>query len=80
MPAKNHSRCKTIFPKRNISDRTKKMNTTSNNETLDLELDVETAEKFSKLLNDESLMHAGFVAHQSNNNVLSLPEDIKIAA
>lgn len=56
------------------------MNTTSNNETFDLELDVETAEKFSELLNDESLMHAGFVAHQSNNNVLSLPEDIKIAA
>jgi hypothetical protein len=56
------------------------MDSTLNNETFNLQLDVETAEKFSELLNDESLMHAGFVAHQSNNNVLSLPEDIKIAA
>lgn len=50
--------------------------------TYKLELDAETAEKFSVILNDESLMHAGFVAHQSNNNVLTLAlsEDVKVAA
>jgi hypothetical protein len=58
----------------------KEMDDKLNNEMFDLELDLETAEKFSELLNDESLMHAGFVAHQSNNNVLSLPEDMKVAA
>ncbi|AKA85757.1 MULTISPECIES: hypothetical protein [Pseudomonas] len=53
-----------------------------NNATFELELDSETAEKFSVILNDESLMHAGFVAHQSNNNVLTLAlaEEVKIAA
>jgi hypothetical protein len=56
------------------------MDSTINNEIFDLPLDAETAEKFSDILNDESLMHAGFVAHQSNNNVLTLPEDSKIAA
>ncbi|MHC8374667.1 hypothetical protein ACYZT3_00950 [Pseudomonas sp. MDT1-16] len=53
-----------------------------NDVTFELQLDPETAEKFSVILNDESLMHAGFVAHQSNNNVLTLAlaEDVKIAA
>ena len=53
-----------------------------NNATFELELDSETAEKFSVILNDESLMHAGFVAHQSNNNVLTLAlaDEVKIAA
>ncbi|WP_260957820.1 hypothetical protein [Pseudomonas citri] len=58
------------------------MDSLVNNTTFELELDAETAEKFSVILNDESLMHAGFVAHQSNNNVLSLAltEDVKVAA
>ncbi|WP_248751748.1 hypothetical protein [Pseudomonas sp. MWU15-20650] len=58
------------------------MDTLVNNATFALELDSETAEKFSVILNDESLMHAGFVAHQSNNNVLTLAlaEEVKIAA
>lgn len=45
-------------------------------------LDDETEAKFSQLLNDESLMHAGFVAHQSNNNTLTLElgEEVKEAA
>ncbi|UMZ10688.1 hypothetical protein I9018_24865 [Pseudomonas sp. MPFS] len=54
-----------------------------NNEVgFELELDAETAKKFSVILNDESLMHAGFVAHQSNNNVLTLElgEETKAAA
>ena len=53
-----------------------------NNATFELELDSETAEKFSVILNDESLMHAGFFAPQSNNNVLTLAlaEEVKIAA
>ena len=48
------------------------MDSLVNDATFELELDAETAEKFSVILNDESLMHAGFVAHQSNNNVLTL--------
>ncbi|MHC8336723.1 hypothetical protein [Pseudomonas sp. HLT2-19-2] len=58
------------------------MDSKVNDVTFELQLDPETAEKFSVLLNDESLMHAGFVAHQSNNNVLTLAlaEDVKIAA
>ncbi|WP_158262102.1 hypothetical protein [Pseudomonas sp. BBP2017] len=50
--------------------------------TFELELDAETADKFSVILNNESLMHAGFVAHQSNNNVLTLAlgEDVATAA
>lgn len=58
------------------------MDTQVNDVTFELELDTETAAKFSVILNDESLMHAGFVAHQSNNNVLTLAlaEDVKIAA
>jgi hypothetical protein len=56
------------------------MNTTANDVTFELELDAEAAEKFSIILNDESLMHAGFVAHQSNNNTLALPEEMKVAA
>ena len=53
-----------------------------NDATFELELDAETAEKFSVILNDESLMHAGFVAHQSNNNVLTLKlaDELKVAA
>jgi len=63
-------------------DRKNKMDALVNNATFELELDSETAEKFSVILNDESLMHAGFVAHQSNNNVLTLAlaEEVKIAA
>jgi hypothetical protein len=57
-----------------------KMEALINDSTFELELDLETAEKFSDILNDESLMHAGFVAHQSNNNTLMLPEDMKVAA
>ncbi|WP_185047077.1 hypothetical protein [Pseudomonas frederiksbergensis] len=58
------------------------MDSTINDVTFELQLDTETAEKFSVILNDESLMHAGFVAHHSNNNVLTLAlaEDVKIAA
>ncbi|MHC8302567.1 hypothetical protein [Pseudomonas sp. ZS1P83] len=58
------------------------MDSKVNDVTFELQLDPGTAEKFSVILNDESLMHAGFVAHQSNNNVLtlSLAEDVKIAA
>ncbi|CAN7157954.1 hypothetical protein LJR277_000145 [Pseudomonas sp. LjRoot277] len=58
------------------------MDSKVNDVTFELQLDAETAEKFSVILNDESLMHAGFVAHQSNNNVLTLAlaEDVKIAA
>jgi hypothetical protein len=58
----------------------KEMDAKLNSEMFNLELDEEAAERFSELLNDESLMHAGFVAHKSNNNVLSLPEDMKVAA
>lgn len=59
-----------------------KMDSLANDANFELELDAETAEKFSVILNDESLMHAGFVAHQSNNNVLTLAlnQDVKIAA
>ena len=32
-----------------------------------VELDAETLEKFDQILNDESVMHAGSVAHQANN-------------
>jgi hypothetical protein len=58
------------------------MDSKVNDVTFELQLDPETAEKFSVILNDESLMHAGFVAHQSNNNVLTLAlaEEVKIAA
>jgi hypothetical protein len=58
------------------------MDSLVNEATFELELDAETAEKFSVILNDESLMHAGFVAHQSNNNVLTLAlaDDVRIAA
>ncbi|MDR6959883.1 hypothetical protein J2W43_003883 [Pseudomonas brassicacearum] len=57
------------------------MDSLVNDVTFELELDTETAEKFSVILNDESLMHAGFVAHQSNNVLaLALAEDVKIAA
>jgi hypothetical protein len=58
------------------------MDSKVNDVTFELQLDPETAEKFSVILNDENLMHAGFVAHQSNNNVLTLAlaEDVKIAA
>jgi hypothetical protein len=58
------------------------MDSKVNDVTFELQLDPETAEKFSVILNDESLMHAGFVAHQSNNNVLTLAlaEYVKIAA
>lgn len=45
-----------------------------------IELDTETAEKFSVILNDESLMHAGFVAHQSNNIHMTLTDEVKEAA
>lgn len=52
-----------------------------NNElTFALELDEETAQKFSQLLNDDSLMHAGFVAHQSNNMLMTLNDEEKQAA
>jgi len=58
------------------------MDSLVNDATFEFELDAETAEKFSVILNDESLMHAGFVAHQSNNNVLTLAlaDDVRIAA
>ncbi|WP_325919689.1 hypothetical protein [Pseudomonas frederiksbergensis] len=58
------------------------MDSLVNDATFELEPDAETAEKFSVILNDESLMHAGFVAHQSNNNVLTLAlaDDVRIAA
>lgn len=56
------------------------MDSKANYVTFELQLDVETAEKFSVILNEESLMHAGFVAHQSNNNTLALPEEMKVAA
>jgi|GEM_PF-6126620 len=58
------------------------MDFTENDATYELQLDTETAEKLSVILNDESLMHAGFVAHQSNNNVLSLAlsDDLKKVA
>jgi hypothetical protein len=63
-------------------DRINKMDSLVNDVAFELELDAETAEKFSVILSDESLMHAGFVAHQSKNNVLTLAlaEDVKIAA
>lgn len=32
-----------------------------------LSLDEETTERFSMLVNDEGVMRAGFVAHESNN-------------
>lgn len=52
-----------------------------NNElTFALELDVETAKKFAEILNEDSLMHAGFVAHQSNNMLMSLTDEEKQAA
>ena len=58
------------------------MDSKVNDVTFELQLDTETADKFTVILNDESLMHAGFVAHQSNNNTLTLAlaEDVKIAA
>lgn len=56
------------------------MDSQANDVTLELELDAETAEKFSVILNDESLMHAGFVAHQSNNMMMTLTDDVKKAA
>lgn len=70
------------FSQRNATDSINKMDSLANDVTFELELDAETAEKFSVILNDESLMHADFVAHQSNNNVLTLAlaEDVKIAA
>ena len=34
----------------------------------ELSLDSEVIEKFKKVLNDESLLNAGTVAHQSNNH------------
>ncbi|WLH15280.1 hypothetical protein PSH58_13715 [Pseudomonas hefeiensis] len=57
------------------------MDSLVNDAAFELELDAETADKFSAILNDESLMHAGFVAHQSNNVLtLALAEDVKNAA
>ncbi|MFZ3183960.1 MAG: hypothetical protein WA173_07435 [Pseudomonas sp.] len=50
------------------------------NVTFELELDAETAEKFSVILNDESLMHAGVVAHQANSIIMELADDVKEAA
>ena len=64
------------------------MNLLVNDATFKLELNAEVAEKLSIILNDESLMHAGFVAHQSNNafgqklndNAIALASDVKVAA
>lgn len=58
------------------------MNTEMNSTRYQVVLDDETEAKFAHLLNDESLMHAGFVAHQSNNNTLTLElgEEVKEAA
>lgn len=40
-----------------------------------LEVDAATAKKFDKLLSEESLIHAGLVAHESNNvNIPEVPE------
>ena len=44
----------------------------TNNETLDTEnftltIDEEDTKAFANILNDESLMRAGFVMHQANN-------------
>ncbi len=33
----------------------------------EIELDADTAARFTRILNDESVMHAGNVAHQANN-------------
>lgn len=35
-----------------------------------IELDAEVAAKFSKILNDESVMHASVVAHEANNDLI----------
>ncbi|WP_277964363.1 hypothetical protein [Pseudomonas sp. RIT-To-2] len=56
------------------------MDSSVNDENFELELDAETAEKVSFLLNDESLMHAGVVAHQSNSDMLTLIKKVDIAA
>lgn len=82
LSAKTYVCCATDLLKRNITERKNKMDSTGSDVTFELQLDSETAEKFSVILNDESLMHAGFVAHQSNNNVLTLAlaEDVKKAA
>ncbi|MFL1528353.1 hypothetical protein [Pseudomonas sp. O230] len=53
------------------------MNTDISKETFELSVDTETAEKFATLLNDESLMHAGFVAHQSNSDTIGLEDASK---
>lgn len=50
------------------------MKTEISNDSFELELDPQTAAKFAVLLNDESMMHAGFVAHQSNSDTIGLDE------
>ena len=37
------------------------------NSGFEVELDAGTAARFTQILNDESMMHAGNVAHQANN-------------
>lgn len=40
-----------------------------------IEVDAATAKKFAKLLSEESLIHAGLVAHEANNvNIPEIPE------
>ena len=40
-----------------------------------VEVDPATAKKFEKLLSEESLIHAGLIAHESNNvNIPEVPE------
>jgi hypothetical protein len=37
------------------------------NSGFEIELDASTAARFTQILNDESVMHAGNVAHSANN-------------